>query len=87
MDFGKTIKLGGNSTSWVQFPVFLVTESSSLFYVLECLYKFVFDFGGGFCVESSVGVGILQKCQSFVDVVWFIHDNYGLPLVHNEYHP
>ena len=58
----------------------LVAESSSLFYVLECLYKFVFDFGGFVLVENSVGVGVFQKCQSFVGVVWFVHVNHGHPL-------
>ena len=46
MDCGKAIKLGRDNTSGVQFPVFLVTESFSLFNVLECLYRLVFDFGG-----------------------------------------
>ena len=76
-----------DSTGWVQFPVFLVTESSSFFYVFEYLYKFVLDFSGCVLVENSVGVCVLQKCQSFVGVVQFIHDNHGHPLVHSEYHP
>ena len=58
VDFGKAIKLGEAALVGYSFLYFLVTESSSLFYVLECLYKFVFDFGGGVLVENSVGVGV-----------------------------
>ena len=38
---GEAIKLGRDSTCWVHFLVTLVTKSSCLFDVLECLYEFV----------------------------------------------
>ena len=52
MNFGEAIKLRGDSTCGIQFPVLLVTESSRLFYVLKYLYKLVFESIGRAFVED-----------------------------------
>ena len=52
-------KTWGDSTCGIHFPVLLGIVFSRLFYVLECLYEFVFEPGGGVFVENFVGVGVL----------------------------
>ena len=45
--FEEAIKLWGDSTGWVHFPVARVTESSCLFDVPEWVAKFVSESSGG----------------------------------------
>ena len=66
MDFRETIKLGRDCTCWIQFLVLLVDESSRMFYVLKCLYEFVFEFIGRVFFEDPVGVGVKNECALLV---------------------
>ena len=58
--FGKAIKLWGDSTSGLHFPVTVVTESSLVFNVPKCLGKFVFKFGSGVLINDAVGSSVCQ---------------------------
>ena len=83
---------GGNETwgdrnSGIQFPVLLVTESFRLFYVLECLYEFVFEFICRDFVEDPIAVGVCQRRMCLIGAILFVHDDHAQPLVCFKYHP
>ena len=59
MNFGKAIKLGRDCTSGIKLFVFLGTEASCMFNVLEEGDEFVFELGGGILAEDFVCVGVL----------------------------
>ena len=56
--FGEAIKLLGDSTSGVHFPVAAVTESPCLFDVPKCLCQFVFKFGSRVHIDDPVSTGV-----------------------------
>ena len=60
MYFGKAIKCWDNCTGRVHFPVTVVTESSLVFNVPECLGKFTFEFDGRFLGDDLVGISVCQ---------------------------
>ena len=56
----KAIKLRGESTSCVHFPVGCATDSSFLFDVLECGDEFVPESGSGVLADGVVGDGVCK---------------------------
>ena len=79
----EAIEFGRDSTSWVHFPVNLVTKSSCLFDVSECLYEFV----GGVFVEDSISTGVCQKGKFLVSIILLVNNHHSYPLVCCKYHP
>ena len=60
MYFGKAIKFWGNCTSEVHLPVPVVTESSLVFDVPECLGKFNFEFVSKVLGNGLLSIGVYQ---------------------------
>ena len=58
MYFGKAIKFWDNCTGRVHLAV--VTESSLVFKVPECLGKFIFEFVGRVLGDDLVGISVCQ---------------------------
>ena len=58
VNFRKAIKLRGDSTGWVHFPVGCVTESSFLFDVLECGDESVSESHSGVLVYGVLDAGV-----------------------------
>ena len=60
VNFGEAIKLWGDSTGWVYFPVARITESSCLFHVLENACEFVFESSGRVLIDDPLCIGVCE---------------------------
>ena len=56
----------GNCSGGIHFAVTVVTETSSVFNVPECLGKFIFKFGGRILGDDVVGISLPSVVPSLL---------------------